>query len=311
MADVKWIKIVTDIFDDEKILLIETLPEADSIIVIWFKLLCLAGKQNNSGVFMINNKMPYSDKMLSTIFRRKETTIQLAISTFEQFGMIEIIDGTITIPQWGKHQSMDKIEKNNEYQRNYMREYREKQRQIACNTNSKPNSEPNSNTNSKPNVRGLEENREDKIRKEKKQKYITAEIEDFFESVWKLYPVKQGKGAIGSKQKKILYDLGYDVLKKCIDRYMATNPKDGFVKHGSTFFNSGYIDYLDENYLQGVEISKQPIEQQLQESRFSCLTEEEIQLYVKKGAFDLSDEGVDYSCLTEQEKIYLTEKGVL
>ena len=49
MADVKWIKIATDIFDDEKILLIESLPEADSIIVIWFKLLCLAGKQNNSG----------------------------------------------------------------------------------------------------------------------------------------------------------------------------------------------------------------------------------------------------------------------
>ncbi len=48
---VKWIKIVTDIFDDEKILLIESLPDADSIIVIWFKLLCLAGKQNNSGVF--------------------------------------------------------------------------------------------------------------------------------------------------------------------------------------------------------------------------------------------------------------------
>ena len=48
MADVKWIKITTDIFDDEKILLIETLPDADAIIVIWFKLLCLAGKQNNT-----------------------------------------------------------------------------------------------------------------------------------------------------------------------------------------------------------------------------------------------------------------------
>ena len=48
MSDVKWIKITTGIFDDDKILLIESLPEADSIIVIWFKLLCLAGKQNNN-----------------------------------------------------------------------------------------------------------------------------------------------------------------------------------------------------------------------------------------------------------------------
>ena len=49
MADVKWIKITTDIFDDEKILLIEGLPSSDEIIVIWFKLLILAGKQNNNG----------------------------------------------------------------------------------------------------------------------------------------------------------------------------------------------------------------------------------------------------------------------
>ena len=106
MADVKWIKITTDIFDDEKILLIESLPEADSIIVIWFKLLCLAGKMNNSGVFVMNNRLPYTDKMLATIFRRKETTVQMALKTFEEFGMIEIIDGVITIPNWGKHQNL-------------------------------------------------------------------------------------------------------------------------------------------------------------------------------------------------------------
>ena len=71
MSDVKWIKITTDIFNDEKMLLIETLPEADSMIVIWFKLLCLAGKENNSGVFLMNDKIAYTDKMLATIFRRK------------------------------------------------------------------------------------------------------------------------------------------------------------------------------------------------------------------------------------------------
>ena len=98
MSEIKWIKIVTDIFDDEKILLIETLPEADSIIVIWFKLLCLAGKQNNSGVFVMNGKIPYTDKMLATIFRRKETIVKLALETFKNFEMIEIIDDVITIP---------------------------------------------------------------------------------------------------------------------------------------------------------------------------------------------------------------------
>lgn len=133
MADVKWIKITTDVFDDEKILLIESLPEADSIIVIWFKLLCLAGKQNNSGVFMMNNSIPYTDKMLATIFRRKEATVQMALQTFAQFGMVELIDGVITIPNWGKHQNLDQLEHKKEYMKSYMRGYREKQKALTQN----------------------------------------------------------------------------------------------------------------------------------------------------------------------------------
>lgn len=164
MADVKWIKITTDIFDDEKILLVESMPEADSLIVIWFKLLCLAGKMNNSGVFMLNDKIAYTDKMLSTIFRRKETTVQLALKTFEQFGMIEIVDGVITIPNWGKHQNLDRLETKKEYMRNYMKEYREKQKLLT--------GKPNCKTNSKANVSqaDIEEDKEEDKEKEEDKK---------------------------------------------------------------------------------------------------------------------------------------------
>lgn len=98
MAEVKWIKITTDVFDDEKILLIESMPSADSIITIWFKLLILAGKQNNNGVFMMSNKLPFTDEMLATIFRRDLNTVRLALKAFEEFGMIEVVDNVITIP---------------------------------------------------------------------------------------------------------------------------------------------------------------------------------------------------------------------
>lgn len=142
MADVKWIKITTDIFDDEKILLIESLPDAYAIITVWFKLLCLAGKQNNSGVFMMG-QIAYTDKMLATIFRMKEATVTMALQTFEQFGMVKIIDGVITIPNWGKHQNLDQLESKKEYMRNYMKEYREKQKALtgkaSCKTNGKSN----------------------------------------------------------------------------------------------------------------------------------------------------------------------------
>lgn len=135
---VKWIKICSDIFDDEKIMLIENLPSADSIIVIWFKLLCLAGKNNNSGVFILNDKIAYTDEMLATVFRRDINTVRLALKTFENYGMIEIVSGFYTIPNWGKYQNLDKIEQKSQYMRNYMQEYRKKQKdKIECKTNSK------------------------------------------------------------------------------------------------------------------------------------------------------------------------------
>lgn len=129
-SDVKWIKITTDIFDDEKILLIESLPDAYAIITVWFKLLCMAGKQNNSGVFLMG-KIAYTDKMLATIFRMKESTVTMALNTFEQFGMIEIVNGVITIPNWEKHQTLDKFELAKEQTRKRVAKHREKQKQLS------------------------------------------------------------------------------------------------------------------------------------------------------------------------------------
>lgn len=132
--EVKWIKICTDIFDDEKMALIDAMPEHDGIIVIWFKLLCMAGKQNNGGVFMLNDKIAYTDEMLATIFRRPINTVRLALSTFEQFGMIEIVNNAYTIPNWEKHQSLDKLEAAKEKNRLRVAKHREKQKMLAqCN----------------------------------------------------------------------------------------------------------------------------------------------------------------------------------
>lgn len=129
MGNVKWIKITTDIFSDEKILLIEKMPDADSLIVIWFKLLCMAGRENNCGVFMMANRMPYTEEMLATIFRRPINTVRLALSTFEAFGMIDIEDDIIVIPNWEKHQNIEGLEKIREQTRLRVAKHREKQKQ--------------------------------------------------------------------------------------------------------------------------------------------------------------------------------------
>jgi len=133
-SEVKWIKIVTDIFDDEKILLIESMPEGDSVVVIWFKLLCLAGKSNHGGVLVMSDRIHYNDAMLSSIFRRPLTIVRMALDTFEKFGMIEIINDAIAIPNWERHQNIEGMERAKELTKNRVQKFRENQKLVAdCN----------------------------------------------------------------------------------------------------------------------------------------------------------------------------------
>lgn len=208
MADVKWIKIVTDIFDDEKIYLIEDLPEADSIIVIWFKLLCLAGKQNNSGVFMLNDKIPYTEKMLSSIFRRKESVVKLALETFKRLEMIELFDNVITIPNWEKHQSLESFEMAREQTRKRVQKHREKQKQIAqndCNVTVTQDV-----TLQYENVTQTDKIRLDKIRLEEDKDIILQDK-----------PAKTPKVKYGEFQNVLLTDEEYQKLQDKFSDYQA------------------------------------------------------------------------------------------
>ena len=135
MSEIKWIKITTDIFDDEKICLIDALPDHDAILVIWFKILALAGKHNRNGLLMMSDKVHYTDEMLATIFRRPLNTVRMALGVFEQFGMVEIIDGIIALPNWEKHQNIDGMEKIKKQTRNRVARYREKQKNLALSGN--------------------------------------------------------------------------------------------------------------------------------------------------------------------------------
>lgn len=81
-------------------------------------------------------------------------------------------------------------------------------------------------------------------------KITTAEINGFFETVWKLYPKKLGKADVSEKKRRELYQIGYDELKRAVERYKEGLEREPWrqPQYGSTFFNSGYVDYLDINY---------------------------------------------------------------
>ena len=232
MADVKWIKIATDIFNDEKILLIESLPEADTIITIWFKLLCLAGRQNNSGIFIMNDKIPYTDKMLATIFRRKETSVQMALKTFQEFEMIEIVDSVITIPNWDKYQKLDAYEAKKEYDRQYQAKKRLEQKKKLLVVNSRTTDST---------IVGIQDKEEDKDKEVLKENIIKEKNQPFSPKIPKelqeLFDFWNSKGIVVHRT---INEKMVKVLKKALDLYGQAQIKQAIENYSIVLSDSTY-----------------------------------------------------------------------
>jgi predicted phage replisome organizer len=126
MASVKWIKLNVDMFDDEKIKIIQSMPEGDAILLVWIKLILLAGKTNEGGYIYINENMPYTEEMLSVVMNKPLNIIRLAIETFTRLGMIENDEKGIYLVNFEKHQSLDRMQEIREYNRIAQQKHRQK-----------------------------------------------------------------------------------------------------------------------------------------------------------------------------------------
>lgn len=87
------------------------MPSGSDILVIWIELLVLAGQINDCGSVYFNHEVPYTTDLLSAQFDYPPTTIQLALTTFSKFGMIEIIDDIIKISNWQRYQNEEALER--------------------------------------------------------------------------------------------------------------------------------------------------------------------------------------------------------
>lgn len=270
MADVKWIKLMTDMFDNRKIRQIECLPDGDAIIVIWVKLLCLAGIINDSGMVYLTKEIPYTEQMLATQFGRPLTSVQLALGVLQQFGMIEVIDDILKISNWSEYQNVEGMDKIREQTRKRVAKHRENKKLLECNdtcnvTVTQCNATEEERRKKKEDIEIDKENNTNIV-------HSKAEIDAFFDVLWNLYPVKKGKGQVSATARKRLYDIGMDEMQRAIHRYLSELQMDSDWRkpqNGSTFFNSGYIDYLDANYepqVRSQATSKNKTADMLQES---------------------------------------------
>lgn len=129
MTDIKWIKVTVDMFEDSKIEFLRSLPEGDSVIVIWLQLLSLAGKSNADGYLLITDGIPYTEQVLSNTLRRNPVLLQYALETFLKLKMINVEDGPFHITKWEKHQSAMRMEEIKSKSALKQAAYRERQKE--------------------------------------------------------------------------------------------------------------------------------------------------------------------------------------
>ena len=130
MADVKWIKITTDMFDNRKIKHLRRLPDGNNIVLIWVMLLTMAGRCNSGGMIFPTENIPYTPKMLADELDFEENTVRLALEALERLGMVVMSNGCFTIAGWSEHQNIDGMDKIRESKRLAQARWRAKQKEL-------------------------------------------------------------------------------------------------------------------------------------------------------------------------------------
>lgn len=239
MAEISWIKLKTTMFDDEKIRLIQAIPESDAILVIWIRLLVLAGKTNDDGLIYIQRNMPYTDEMLATLFDKPVNTIRLALTTLGNFNMIDLgQDGMIAITNWEKHQNVEGMDKVRLQAAKRNREYRERKKQQTLSISHDVSVTSRDGTDIDKDI----DKDIDIVQKHQHSGKNAKALESDFEKLWKLYPNKKGKQVALKAYKRAIKDgvsnkqiqTGIVAYKK----YLTANGTDQqYMMHGGTFFN--------------------------------------------------------------------------
>lgn len=167
MAEIKWIKITTDMFDNRKIKHLRKLPEGNSIVLIWVMLLTMAGRCNAGGMVFLTENIPYTTKMLADELDFEENTVKLALKALEDLNMIVTENGFFYIAGWQEHQNIEGMDKIREQNRIRQKKWYDRQKML-----------PNVRTNislTQPNATDIDKE-EDKEKDKKEDKRVDYQL---------------------------------------------------------------------------------------------------------------------------------------
>lgn len=143
VADVKWIQLSIDMFNNRKIKYLRSLPEGNNIILIWVALLTIAGRCNAGGMIFLTENVPYSPEMLASELDFEKNTVLLALEALKRLGMIQDYNDALLITGWEEHQNIDGLARIKE--QNRIRKQRQREREavkIECHVTGHANVTP-------------------------------------------------------------------------------------------------------------------------------------------------------------------------
>lgn len=162
MADVKWVRVSIEMFNDPKLKIINSMEEKDLINYVWMRTLLLAGRSNKDGSLFINDNIPYTMKTLAIEFDRTLDEIKLCFKILRKLEMIEFNEDKIfMVKNWAKHQNIEGLEKLKKQNCERVAKHRAKKRQLQENINDEELSIADNNKKEKDNLKCNNENIED------------------------------------------------------------------------------------------------------------------------------------------------------
>ena len=273
MADVKWIKITTDMFDNRKVRHLRRLPEGNNIVLIWVMLLTMAGRCNAGGMIFLTENIPYNTKMLADELDFEENTVRLALEALERFGMVSTNGDWLAIAGWQEHQNIEGMERIREQNRQRQKKWYDSQKQIPNVRNNVRLTQPNATDKDKEERIKSEEKDFKSVRETTRTLFdrlvpdyaISSDVQDKM-AEWIAYkterkePYKeQGMKALLRQVENAATKYGCQAVCDLIDESMASGWKGiifdrlkneqaehaGGRKHGKVAGNP-FIDYLRE-----------------------------------------------------------------
>lgn len=124
MADIKWIKLAVDVFDNRKVRRILAYENGERVLLFWLRLLCLAGKCNEGGALMFTEDVPFDAEGLAIECAIPVAEARENLARLSSLGMLYERDGVLTVYNWERHQSAEKMELIREQTRERMRKSR-------------------------------------------------------------------------------------------------------------------------------------------------------------------------------------------